>query len=96
MIRIEQGSIFDAKCDLLVVPCDSIGGVTRSVHSNLKNHGLPTNVGPIPFGNVYFREVRYENASAIAYAASVDVDTSNSNNEAVTNIARTQDRKSVV
>lgn len=88
MIRIEQGSIFDAKCDLLVIPCDSGGGVTRSVFSNLKDHGLPTHVGPIPFGNVYFREVRYENASAIAYAASVDAETVSSTNEAVTRIAR--------
>jgi hypothetical protein len=87
MIRIGQGSIFDTKCDLLVVPCDSAGGVTPSVRSNLKDHGLPVRVGPIPYGNVYFREVRYENASALAYAASVNAMTVSSSREAISRIA---------
>jgi hypothetical protein len=36
MIRIELGSIFDAKCDLLVIPCDSGGGVKDSISENQK------------------------------------------------------------
>jgi hypothetical protein len=88
MIRIEQGSIFDEKCDLLVVPCDSGGGVTTSVFQNLEDRGLPTRIGTIPFGHAHFREVRYENASTLAYAASVDGTTISSSRDAIASIAR--------
>jgi hypothetical protein len=88
MIRIEAGSIFDSKCDLLVIPCDSAGGTTSSVFSNLRDHGLPTAIGPIPFGASHFREVsRYENANVIAYSASVDAKTVSSQAGAVAKIA---------
>jgi hypothetical protein len=87
MMRITQGSIFDVKCDLLVVPCDSGGGLASSVLSNLRAHGLPTRIGTIPFGNVYFRRGRYENASTIAYAAAVNAITASSSSEAVARIA---------
>lgn len=72
MINIKHGSIFDAKCDLLVVPCDSGGGVTGSVHANLRDHGLPTRIGRIPYGRVHFRESSGAFSGMIAYAASVD------------------------
>lgn len=58
MIKVESGSIFDSKCDLIVIPCDSAGGVTSSVHKDLKIRNLPTQIGSIPFGMVYFRDVR--------------------------------------
>lgn len=88
MIQVIHGSIFDAKCDLLIVPCDSAGGVTRSVFENLSECGLPTHVGRIPYGKVHFRESRYEFAAIIGYAASVDVKTVTSKAEAISNIAR--------
>lgn len=88
MIQIIHGSIFDTKCDLLIVPCDSGGGVTRSVFTNLHEHGLPTRVGHIPYGNVYFRESKYEFASTIGYAASVNVDTITSEAKAISQIAK--------
>src|SRR6266851_5932296 len=88
MIRIEHGSIFDTKCDLLVVPCDSGGGVTSSVFANLESRTLPTRVGSIPYGKVHFREVHYENANTLAYAASVNVDTTASESKAIRSIAR--------
>ncbi len=88
MIQIIKGSIFDSKCDLLIVPCDSAGGVTRSVFSNLHERGLPTQVGNIPYGKVHFRESRYEFASTIGYAASVDVRTITSDSQAISQIAR--------
>jgi len=87
MIQVIHGSIFDSKCDLLIVPCDSAGGVTRSVYSNLSERGLPTNVGRIPYGKVHFKESRYEFASTIGYAASVDVKTITSESKAINKIA---------
>ncbi len=88
MIQVIHGSIFDAKCDLLIVPCDSAGGVTRSVFTNLDERGLPTHVGRIPYGKVHFRESRYEFAATIGYAASVNVKTITAQSDAVRSIAR--------
>lgn len=88
MIQIIHGSIFDSKCDLLIVPCDSGGGVTQSVLTNLHEHGLPTRVGPISYGKVHFQESRYEFAATIGYAASVDGRTITSDAKAIQQIAR--------
>ena len=49
--------------------------------------GLPTHVSGIPYGRVHFRESRYEFASTIGYAASVNVDTVTSYAEAISRIA---------
>ncbi|MCX5800720.1 MAG: TIR domain-containing protein [Candidatus Eisenbacteria bacterium] len=87
MIHLIHGSIFDSKCDLLIVPCDSGGGVTHSVYTNLHERGLPTMVGHIPYGKVHFRESRYEFASTIGYAASVNANTITSEAEAISQIA---------
>jgi hypothetical protein len=73
MIQIIHGSIFDSKCDLLIVPCNSAGGVTQSVLDNLLQRRLPTRCGRIPYGTVLFLEARYEFAATIGYAASVGV-----------------------
>ena len=88
MIQVIHGSIFDSKCDLLIVPCDSAGGVTRSVLTNLHERGLPTRIGRIPYGKIHFRESRYEFASTIGYAGSVDVETITSQAEAIQSIAQ--------
>lgn len=87
MIQLIQGSIFDSKCDLLIVPCDSEGGVTPAVFSNLADHGLPTSVGSIPYGTIFFHEGFYEFANTVGYAASVDVETITSAHEAIVSIA---------
>jgi hypothetical protein len=88
MIRIEQGSIFDAKCDLLVIPCDTNGGVTHAVFENLSARNLPTAINAVPFGKVHFLEVKFENASTLAYAAAVDFETVSSSQNAVGSVAR--------
>jgi len=87
MIQILSGSIFDVKCDLIIIPCDSNGGVTQSVFENLNSRKLLTNVGAIPYGNVYFLEVNYEFANTIGYAASVNGKTILSNDDAIKQIA---------
>lgn len=86
MTRIVRGSIFDSKCDLLIIPCDSAGGVTQFVRDSLSSRGLPTEIGSIPFGDVLFRSVSYEYSSVIGYAASVDIETIKSNSETITKI----------
>lgn len=88
MINIIQGSIFDSKCDLMIVPCDSSGGVTQSVYSDLHIRKLLVkSVGAIPYGKVFFHELNYTFASTIGFAASVDALTSTSNENAIKSVA---------
>ncbi|VVC82783.1 toll/interleukin-1 receptor domain-containing protein [Sideroxydans sp. CL21] len=88
MIKITQGSIFENKCDLLVIPCSSGGSVTSSVFSELQSRRLPTELGTIPYGSVHFRNVQYENASVLAYAASVYGGGRGSDSNTLSNIAK--------
>ena len=41
MIQLSQGSIFNSKCDLLIVPCNSMGGMTNSIRKELVVNELP-------------------------------------------------------
>lgn len=90
MIELIKGSVFDSKCDLLIIPCNSYGGMTTFVLNNLFAHKLPTNIGRIPAGEVYFSwevgDIPF--ASAIGYAASVDVKTRSSSETIIRNIAK--------
>ncbi len=88
MIKITQSSIFDHKCDLLVIPCSSIGSVTPGVYRELQSRNLPTELGAIPYGTVHFRTVQYENANTLAYAAAVNAPTRSTENSALRNIAK--------
>jgi hypothetical protein len=88
MIKITQGSIFDHKCDLLVIPCNNGGSVTTSVFRELRNRHLPTEFGGIPYGSVHFLSVKYENACVLAYAASVNKEEANTDPSALRNIAK--------
>lgn len=73
MIKIKYGSIFDEKCDLLILPCSSDGSVTRWVKSEIEKYELPFPSYDIPFASVAFLEAgnRYRNANFIAFASSV-------------------------
>lgn len=88
MLRIRQGSVFDEKCDLLVLPCNSGGGVTRWVQSEIERNNLSFPSGRIPFGKVMFvpTEARYPKADHVGYAASVGVAPVRSTPEAVASI----------
>ena len=74
MLKIKQGSVFDDKCDLIVLPCNSGGGVTRWVRREIEENNLPFPSKRIPFGRVLFlpTDARYAKADFIGYAASVD------------------------
>lgn len=76
MLKIKHGSIFDDKCDLLILPCDSIGGVTSWVRSEIEQNRLPFPNIKVPFGKVVFMltNAEYPKADFIGYAASVNAD----------------------
>jgi len=88
MLRIKQGSIFDDKCDLLVLPCDSGGGVTPWVRSEIEQNKLPFPNTRIPFGKVMFKstDANYPKADFIGYAASVDAVRIESNLDSISKI----------
>ncbi|GAB3188463.1 toll/interleukin-1 receptor domain-containing protein [Hydrogenophaga aquatica] len=88
MLKIKEGSVFDDKCDLLVLPSDSGGGVTQWVKSEIESNNLPFPSTKIPFGKVMFlpTNARYPKADFIAYAASVDAQTIASSSNAIESI----------
>lgn len=88
MLKLKEGSVFDEKCDLLVLPCDSGGGVTQWVQDEVMESELPLPRKKIPFGRVLFltTEARYTKADFVGYAASVNVDRIQSNLDAIASI----------
>ncbi len=83
MIKLIKGSIFDSKCDLIIIPCDIFGGVTYSVQNELEINDLPYFKKSIKIGDVHFilNTGSFSNASMVGYAASVNVE----NNEISSN-----------
>jgi len=90
MIKLTFGSIFDKKCDLLIVPCNTGGGVTHWVSSNLRENSIPLPDKYIPFGKVYFTSTKlhFENAAFVGYAASVELETNTSTKKAIESVAK--------
>jgi hypothetical protein len=88
MINLTYGSIFDKKCDLLIIPCNSHGGVTKWVFSNLNENHLPSPQTDIPFGSIVFKDTlsEIENAEVIGYASSVRFEGSYSSKDAIKSI----------
>lgn len=80
MIQLFNGSIFDSKCDLVVIPCSTYGSVSKKILDDLLVHRLPAaNMEQLQESGICF--VENDNsltfASFIAYACSVqDGDTS--------------------
>ncbi|MBZ8142855.1 hypothetical protein CLD22_23540 [Rubrivivax gelatinosus] len=74
MLRIKQGSVFDDKCDLMVLPRSAGGAVTRWVRNEIEQNNLSFPNTRIPFGEVIFisTEARYPKADFVGYAASVE------------------------
>ena len=73
MIKLLKGSIFDSKCDLIIIPCNDYGGVSASIHGGLMVNNLPYFHNPIEPGDIRFIESidGFTNANSICYAASV-------------------------
>lgn len=74
MIKLFQGSIFNSKCDLIIIPCNNMGGVSKSIRDEIVVNDLPRLNKPITTGGVVFIQTtgRFANASMVGYAASVD------------------------
>ena len=73
MVQLIKGSIFDSKCDLIIIPCNNMGGVTMSIQKELLANDLPPFHRQVPLGDVLFVDniSSFSNASTIGYAASV-------------------------
>lgn len=90
MLKIKHGSVFDEKCDLLILPCSSGGTVTSWVSSEITQNNLPFPSRNIAFGKVRFlsTEARYSKADFIGYASSVNADNVSSNLTAIRSICK--------
>lgn len=74
MLELIKGSIFNSKCDLIIIPCNNFGSVTWTMQKELMVNDLPYYRREIPTGDVCFirNTGTYPNASMIGYAASVN------------------------
>lgn len=75
MYELVCGNVFDKKCDIIVIPCNNCGGVTRSVLNALNANEIPYSAPVQEAGDVGFLEnlESVTSAQTIAFAASVDV-----------------------
>lgn len=73
MIQLHQGSIFDSKCDLIVIPCDTMGYISTSIQKELFAHRLPVPSQEVRTNGISFVEnvSTFASASVVAYAAAV-------------------------
>lgn len=90
MIKLFKGSIFSSKCDLIIVPCNNMGGMSRSIQKGLAVNDLPYLNNSIEAGEVVYIQNTGEltNASMIGYAASVDARTVTSSKNILCQILR--------
>lgn len=74
MIELNVGSIFDSKCDLLVIPCNNAGEIEQSIEKELIAKELPCINSHIMVGDVQFFQNygSFSNAPIVGYAAAVD------------------------
>lgn len=88
MIQIINGSIFDSKCDIIIIPCNNLGGISASVQGELVAYDFPNITRCMTPGDVVFVEPfkNLSNASVIGYAASVDAYTTSSNENIIEKI----------
>ena len=88
MIDILQGSIFDTKCDLIIIPCDTTGSISKSFSNELAASNLPNFRKHMPAGEVEIIENTgsFSSAQMIGYAATVDKDKGSSSKEILQSI----------
>lgn len=90
MYELVCGSIFDMKCDLIIIPCDNFGNTTFMVREELIGNKIPFYRTYMSPGEVLFRESNgnFTNAAVIGFAASVNAETINSTVEYLQNISK--------
>lgn len=88
MVQLIRGSIFDSKCDIIIIPCNSLGGISSSIRKGLMSYDFPNTIRHISPGDILFVEPfkNLSNASVIGYAASVDASTSSSSEKIIEEI----------
>lgn len=76
MICLKRGSIFDEKCDLIIIPCNNYGGVSNMISEDLMINDLPYYCVKMNVGDVKFFDNigAFTNATYLGFAASVNVD----------------------
>lgn len=75
MYQLKQGSIFDQKCDIVIIPCNDNGGLRSSVERDLISYGLPTSIKASSPGKVIFENCpkHFTLSSIIGYSVSVEL-----------------------
>lgn len=75
MYQLKQGSIFDQKCDLVIIPCNNYGGIAHSVENDLVGYGLPTSISISNYGKVTFEicPKHFTLSSTIGYSPTVSI-----------------------
>lgn len=73
MYQLKQGSIFDEKCDIVIIPCDDNGGMSTVIERDLISYGLPTSIKASGSGQVIFENCpkHFTLSSVIGYSVSV-------------------------
>lgn len=90
MIQLLHGSIFDSKCDIVVIPCNDYGGIAHGIMRELIDRNLPApNANQLAETGVSFVENdnSFNFASFIAYACSVQLSDRSATPALVQNIA---------
>lgn len=90
MIQLLHGSIFDSKCDIVVIPCDDYGGIASGIVRELIDRNLPSpKLEELTETGISFVENdnSFNFASFIAYACSVQLGDSSATPALVQNIA---------
>lgn len=75
MYELVYGNVFEQKCDLLILPCNSFGGVTGVIEKELEENGINYLPKAIHAGKIRFLNSSTYNccASTIGFAASTNV-----------------------
>lgn len=75
MYELYYGSIFDKKCDLIVIPCNNFGGVSEEIITEIAKYNIPQVTFMNHPGDILFSENTgdFTNASIIAFASSVNI-----------------------
>lgn len=75
MYQLKQGSIFDQKCDIVIIPCNDFGGLSATIERDLISYGLPTSIQASSPGKVIFENCpkHFTLSSIIGYSVSVEL-----------------------
>lgn len=90
MYELIHGSTFDKKCEVIIIPCNSMGGITKFVKNGLIINDIANYPDVKKPGEIIFENSRggFTNASVIGFAASVNACTLRSDVSYIYNICK--------